>query len=221
MVAGFILAMAAAVLGLRMAVDADLLERLKAGDRLAIDGFVSRHHGALVGLAQTIVKRRSLAEDVAQETWIAVLTHIDRFDGRSSLSTWIIAILLNKAKTSAKREGRYVGLALEGERDEDGEGGRAHEGRFLADGHWAEAPTSFDGLDPERIVSGRQIWRHVGAFIEELPPAQKAVMILRDVEGKDAAEACRLLELSPENQRVLLHRGRTKVRDRLEALLKR
>lgn len=206
---------AIAAFGLRIAVDALLLEKLRAGDHRAIDQFVARYHGSLVGLAQSIVKRRSAAEDVAQDTWIAVLTHIKGFDGRSSLSTWIIAILLNKAKTYAKREGRYVPLASEAEQDD----GAPSRDRFLPDGHWAEPPDSFDGMDPERIFAGRELWRHVGAFIEDLPPAQRAVMIMRDVEGKDAAETCRMLELSSENQRILLHRGRTKIRNRLAALI--
>lgn len=214
---GALIWIASVALGVRIAVDAALLAKLRAGDPVAVDRFVSRHHGALVGLAQTIVKQRSTAEDVAQETWIAVLTHLDRFDERSSLSTWIIAILLNKAKTFAKREGRYVHLADEGEAA--GEERAVPASRFLKDGHWAEPPAAFDGLDPERIFAGRELWRHVGAFIEELPPAQKAVMIMRDVEGRDAADACRLLEISSENQRILLHRARTKVRNRLETLL--
>ncbi|HUG60717.1 MAG TPA: sigma-70 family RNA polymerase sigma factor [Methylomirabilota bacterium] len=200
---------------LRFDADGAFLARLKAGDRAAVRLLVERHHGALVTLAGTVVKSRAAAEDVAQETWLAVMAGIGAFDGRSALSTWVVAILLNKARTHARREGRYVPFADEAARDaEPG----PEPGLFRADGHWADPPPSFDGLDPERIVAGRELWRHVRAAIERLPPAQRAVLVMRDVEGKSGAETCHLLGLSPENQRILLHRARRRLRAEVAAL---
>lgn len=211
------LTMAMASVAVRITADPQFLHRLRSGDPTAIRGLIARHHGALVGLAQTIVKSREAAEDVAQETWIAVIDGIGRFDGRSALSTWIIAILLNKARTVARKESRFVALA--DEMGDDLDEPAVSPSRFAPDGHWVDPPASFDGVDPERICAGRELWRHVGAAIERLPPAQKAVLILRDVEGRDAAETCRLLDLTPENQRILLHRARAKLRNLVEGLV--
>ncbi|WP_175577715.1 RNA polymerase sigma factor [Mongoliimonas terrestris] len=208
---------AAAGFAVRIHADGAMLEALKRGDKESLRRLVSRHHAALVGLAQTIVGSRATAEDVAQETWIAVVNSIAAFDGRSALSTWIIAILLNKARTHARREGRYVPFADSVDAEEEF-GPAVSADRFAADGHWVQPPVSFDGLDPERIVAGRELWRHVGAVIETLPPAQRSVMIMRDVEGRDAGETCDLLGLTAENQRILLHRARARVRSAIEDL---
>jgi RNA polymerase sigma-70 factor (ECF subfamily) len=145
-----------------------------------------------------------------------VITGLDGFDGRSSLATWIIAILLNKARTAAKSQRRYVQLDLDAGGDEP----EVDPARFSPDGHWIDPPPSFDGADPERIVAGRQIWEHVRAAIDRLPPAQKAVLLLRDVEGRDAAEACSLLGITAENQRILLHRARARLRALVEDLVR-
>lgn len=208
---------AAVGFGLRIHADGLFLDQLRSGDPDALRRLVERHHAALVGLAQTIVKNRATAEDVAQETWLAVIANISRFEGKAALSTWIIAILFNKAKTYAKREGRYTPLAQESDVGDDHD--HVSASRFDETGHWAEAPRSFDGLNPERIFAGRQLWNHVREMIERLPPAQRAVLIMRDVEGHDAAQTCELLELTAENQRVMLHRARTRIRNEIEKLL--
>lgn len=208
---------AAVGFGLRIHADGLFLDQLRSGDPEALRVLVERHHAALVGLAQTIVKNRTTAEDVAQETWLSVIANISKFEGKAALSTWIIAILLNKAKTFAKREGRYAPLAQEEDHGDDND--PVIPSRFDATGHWNEPPRSFDGLSPERIFAGRQLWNHVRELIDRLPPAQKAVLIMRDVEGHDAAKTCELLELSPENQRVMLHRARTRIRNEIETLL--
>ncbi|MBH0237196.1 RNA polymerase sigma factor [Methylobrevis albus] len=212
--------LSAAAFALRISTDALMVEALRQRDPAALRQLVDRHHAALVGLAQSIVGRRGLAEEVAQETWLAVFAHIDQFDGRAQLSTWIIAILMNKAKSLARRERRYVALPEQADGEMAAPFRAVAADRFDESGHWREAPAGFDGLDPERILAGRQLWHHVDGFIAALPPAQRAVMILRDVEGHDAAETCRLLDISPENQRVLLHRARARVRSLLEALTK-
>ena len=213
----FTFLVAAVGFGLRIHADGLFLEQLRRGDPEALRLLVERHHAALVGLAQTIVKNPATAEDVAQETWLAVIANISRFEGKAALSTWIIAILFNKAKTYAKREGRYAPLAQEAYQSDETEHVAAS--RFDVTGHWVDPPRSFDGLNPERIFAGRQMWKHVREMIEQLPPAHKAVLIMRDVEGHDAAETCQILELSPEYQRVILHRARTRIRNEIEGLL--
>ncbi len=214
---GFTFFIAAVGFGLRIRADGLFLEQLRSGDPAALRLLVERHHPALVGLAQTIVKNRATAEDVAQETWLAVIANISRFEGKAALSTWIIAILFNKAKTYAKREGRYAPLVQEA--DQNDENDHVSASRFDDTGHWVEPPQSFDGLNPERIFGGRQLWNHVRDMIDRLPPAQKAVLIMRDVEGHDAGHTCELLDLTPENQRVMLHRARTRIRNEIENLL--
>nr|WP_316651140.1 sigma-70 family RNA polymerase sigma factor [uncultured Gellertiella sp.] len=209
---------AAAGFALRIHADADFLARLKGGDPSALRALVERHHAALVGLAQTIVKNRAAAEDIAQETWLSVLANVSRFEERSQLSSWIIAILLNKAKTHARKEGRYTALADEAG-DDSAAGVDIPADRFDARGHWREQPASFDGLTPERIVAGRELWKHVRQLIDSLPDGQRAVLIMRDVEGKSAAEVCEALSLTPENQRILLHRARGRLRNQVEARL--
>jgi RNA polymerase sigma-70 factor, ECF subfamily len=196
--------------------DPAFLARLRDGDEVAFTQLIRRFHGALVGTATAIIGSRAQAEEVVQDTWLAVVSNIASFEGRSSLSTWLFTIAANRARTRAKREGRLVPLvpppADDGERAVD-------LGNFRADGHWAVMPLLWHDLDPEREISGRQLWQHVEAVIENLPANQKAVLVLRDVEGRSAEEACAMLEVSAENQRVLLHRARGRVRRRIDALL--
>jgi len=206
---------AAAGFGIRIAADRIFLGRLKARDPAAVTDLVRRHHAALVSLARSVVKDAAVAEDVAQDTWIAVMAGIDGFDGRAALSTWIIAILMNKARSHLRKQKRWVQLDEETTADD---GALVDPARFRADGHWADPPVPLDGLSPERIVMGRELWKTVRERIETLPPGQRAVLIMRDVEGRDAEETCALLEISPENQRVLLHRARAKLRAFLEDL---
>jgi len=154
---------------------------------------------------------------VVQDAWLAVFSGIGAFEGRSSLVTWIFSIVLNRARTRAAREGRLVGLPalMEGTPP----GGRAVDAsEFKPDGHWIEAPRLWEEIDPERIVAGRQLWDHVIEVIDRLPAGQRAVLILRDIEGCSAEEACTLLDISPENQRVLLHRARGRIRQTIDGL---
>ena len=176
---------------------------------------------SLLRVARMFVPTTALAEDVVQETWLAVLNGIDRFEGRSSLKTWIFRILTNTAKTRAIREARTVpmsALAL----DEDDKPA-VDPSRFFAShepwaGHWASPPSRWDEL-PEEYVSGRETLATLKAAVEKLPPMQQQVIVLRDVEGWEPSEVCELLEISEANQRVLLHRARSKVRHALETRL--
>jgi RNA polymerase sigma-70 factor (ECF subfamily) len=195
------------------------LDLLRAGDPEAFRRMIRRLHGSLVGTATAIIGSRAQAEEIVQDAWLAVFSGIGRFEGRSSLTSWVFTIVLNRARTRISREGRTVALP-------DGMGAGADSGeravpldRFAEGGHWLSAPKLWDELDPERVVSGRQLWVHVQEAIEKLPAGQKAVIILRDIEGEEPEAACALLGITPENQRVLLHRARGKVRAAIEALM--
>ena len=201
------------------AVDFDdpaFIARLRSGDEAAFRQLVRRFHGALVGTANAIIGSRAQAEEVVQDTWVAVVSNIAGFEGRSSLATWLFTIAANRARTRAKREGRLVALAPP---SAEGEERAVEMQNFRADGHWVVMPRLWHDLDPEREVGGRQLWKHVEAVTEQLPPNQKAVLILRDIEGGSAEDACEVLDVSAENQRVLLHRARARVRRRIDALL--
>lgn len=193
------------------------LAKLRAGDQGAYRRLIRRFHGSLVGVASGIIGSRAQAEEVVQDAWLAVFSGIGRFEGRSSLASWLFTIVLNRARTRIGREGRMVGLPaiLDGSQ---GEERAVPTSQFQPDGHWVDAPRLWEELDPERVVGGRQLWDHVQAVIETMPAGQKAVIILRDMEGRDAEEACELLQITPENQRVLLHRARARVRRAIEEL---
>ena len=198
--------------------DPAFLERLRNGDQAAYRNLIRRFHGSLVGVASSIIGSRAQAEEVVQDTWLAVFNNIGRFEGRSSLSTWLFSIVLNRARTRISREGRTVALPAILDGGQPGE--RAVDAAaFKADGHWIEAPRLWDEIDPERIVGGRQLWQHVQEAIEKLPTGQRAVIILRDMEGKESEEICSLLAITPENQRVLLHRARARIRTAVDALM--
>ena len=192
----------------------EFLALLRGGDEAAYRRLIRRFHGSLVGVAAAIIGSRAQAEEVVQDAWLAVFANVGRFEGRSSLASWLFTIVLNRARSRAAREGRLVSLPA----GIDGDERAVPRSEFLADGHWREAPRLWDVLDPERIIAGRQIWAHVQEAIERLPAGQKAVLILRDIEGSSADEACELLRLTAENQRVLLHRARGRIRKAIDLL---
>jgi RNA polymerase sigma-70 factor (ECF subfamily) len=199
-----------------------LVAALRARDEAAFAELIERHHTSLVRLAMSFVSSRAVAEEVAQEAWVGVLKGIDRFEGRSSLRTWIYRILTNTAKTRAQREARSIPFASLGGDCEDGPA--VDPDRFLpADdarwaGHWASFPRRWDDLPEARLLGG-EMQDVIRQAIERLPYNQGEVIRLRDVEGFSSAEVCELLSLSEANQRVLLHRARTKVRAALESYL--
>jgi RNA polymerase sigma-70 factor (ECF subfamily) len=196
----------------------DFLDALRRGDEPAYRRLVRRFHGPLVGVASGVIGSRAQAEEVVQEAWLSVFRNIGRFEGRSSLATWLFTIVLNRARSRLGSEARLVALPAVLDGSQPGERAVAT-GAFLPDGHWREAPGLWDELDPERILGGRQLWRHVQELLDGLPGGQRAVLILRDLEGRTAEEACALLEISPENQRVLLHRARGRIRKAIDALI--
>jgi RNA polymerase sigma-70 factor (ECF subfamily) len=193
------------------------LARLRLGEPAAYRLLVRRFHASLVRFAASIIGSHAQAEEVVQDSWIAVYAGVARFEGRSSLVTWIFSIVVNRARTRVSREGRLVGLGALIEGTPSGERG-VPLSDFKPDGHWAEAPRLWDELNPERVVAGRQLWDHVQIVIDALPAGQRAVILLRDMEGRDAEETCALLDISAENQRVLLHRARSRIRREIDGL---
>jgi RNA polymerase sigma-70 factor (ECF subfamily) len=194
------------------------LDRLRQGDPAAYRSLVRRFHTSLVRFAASIIGSHAQAEEVVQDSWLAVFAGVGRFEGRSSLVTWIFSIVVNRARTRVSREGRLVGLAALLEGTSPAERG-VPLSEFRPDGHWVEAPKLWDELNPERIVGGRQLWDHVQGVIDALPAGQRAVILLRDMEGRDAEETCALLDISAENQRVLLHRARGRIRREIDLLI--
>ena len=200
--------------------DADLVAALRAGDEETFRRIVREWHSSLLHVAQIFVPTRALAEEVVQETWLRVLGALDRFEGRSSLKTWVFRILVNTAKTRAQREGRVIPFSAlhdparvpEAAVDAD---------RFLADSHertpgaWSSPPPA---LPEDRLVAA-ETRAVVAQAIDALPANQRAVISLRDVEGWSSDEVRNALDLTEVNQRVLLHRARSRVRQALEEYL--
>jgi RNA polymerase sigma-70 factor (ECF subfamily) len=204
----------------KASTDAEVLARLRAGDEHAFEALVARHYGTMLAVAQTYVKTRAVAEEVVQETWLGVLQGLDRFEGRSSLKTWILAILVNKAKTRGVREARSVPFAsLAPDLDEPAvEPERFRGPQDAFPGHWRAYPGNW-GAAPEDALEDRETLRVAMRAIASLPIAQQTVIRMRDVEGFSSEEVCAALEVSPGNERVLLHRARSRVRAALEAHL--
>lgn len=199
--------------------DQTLVRALQRGDEDAFVALVTAYHGLLVRLALLYVPTRAAADDVVQETWLGVLRGLERFEARSSLKTWICRILVNRARTRAVRDGRLVPFSsFWGPEDEADEPAVAAD-RFIADGrlagHWASPPTTWDELPEERLLAGETRAR-IREAIAALPANQRTVITLRDVEGWSAPDVCAALDISEANQRVLLHRARSKVRQALE-----
>jgi RNA polymerase sigma-70 factor (ECF subfamily) len=184
-----------------------LVERLRAGDQEAFSELVERFHPAMVRLAMTRVRSRAVAEEVAQDAWLGLLRGIDKFEGRSSLRSWLFRIVINRAISSGVRERTQLPVH-EAELEH-------RDGRFSQDGWWVTPPTHWADEVLDRIVAPALVER-VHAVIAELPEGQRQVVTLRDVEGLSGAEVCAILDITEGNQRVLLHRARTRIRAALE-----
>jgi RNA polymerase sigma-70 factor (ECF subfamily) len=198
--------------------DEAVLARLLAGDEQAFAELVSAHQGSLLRLAQTFVSDRGSAEEVVQETWLGVLKGLKSFEGRSSLKTWIFRILVNRARSRGARDGRT--LTFSALQEEGGDGADLMD-RFSAEGRWTHPPSLWPEENPEALLLRSETQNCLLGAVDGLPPAQRAVVTLRDVDGVAAAEVCNILAISETNQRVLLHRARTRVRATLEKHLKR
>jgi RNA polymerase sigma-70 factor, ECF subfamily len=186
-----------------MADESALVAALRAGDERAFMRLVEAYTPGMRRLALTFVRTPALADDVVQEAWLGVLRGLDRFEGRSSLRTWIYRIVANIARTRAVKEARSAPFSSFGDEP------AVDPERFI-DGHWAKPP------EPWRAVLDSEARALVDRAIAALPERQRRVIQLRDVEGWSAEEVSNVLELSETNQRVLLHRARSKVRAALE-----
>ena len=196
-----------------------LVAALRAGDEQAFVRFVHMHHGALIRVARSYVRRPELAEEVAQEAWQGLIESLPRFEPRTAtLKTWLFRILVNCARARARKERRNTpSAALSGD-DGDGEGPVVAAERFAPDdhpwaGHWVSPPRKFVLEDPAVSHETREL---LNEAIARLPETQREVLLLRDVEGWTAQDVCDALGTTDMNQRVLLHRARSKVRAYLE-----
>ena len=195
-----------------------LVRALQAGDEQVFAAVMDWYSGSLLRLAMSYVPSRAVAEEVVQETWMGVFEGIHRFESRSSFKTWLFRILTNRAKTRGTRESRYEpsGLSVS---SLDADKGPSLEGLFVAEGsrmgHWKDPPHDWEPDTPERVLLSKECRAAIETAIENLPATQRQVMTLRDIEGVSSEEVCNILEISETNQRVLLHRARTKVRREL------
>ena len=195
--------------------DLELLERLRAGDQEAFAELVRRYSPLLLRVARMYVPTQAVAEEVVQETWLGVLRGIERFEGRSSLKTWLFRIATNRAKTRGERERRSVPFASLGAREAGEDEPAVDPDRFARDGGWVSPPQRWED-SPERSLQSAEAVERIKAAIDELPPMQRMVITMRDVEGWPSDEVRNALDLSETNQRVLLHRARSRVRAALE-----
>lgn len=199
-----------------------LLHALRSGDERAVAALVEQHGGAMLRIARLYVRDRAVAEEVVQEAWLGVLRGLERFEGRSSLRTWLFRIVSNLAKTRGVRESRSIPFsALAGDEVED-EGPSVPPERFRGpedrwSGHWASPPEEWGR--PEHELLAAETRAVIARAIDALPDVQRQVITLRDVEGWSSEEVCNALDLSETNQRVLLHRARTRVRHALDDYL--
>ncbi len=197
-----------------------LIEMLRNGDERAFALLIEQYHRAMLHIAMIYVPKHALAEEVVQETWMGVLQGLSRFEGRSSLKTWIFRILANRAKTFALREGRSVPFSSLADAEVDSSEPAVDPDRFFPPGAqrpgaWISLPENWDEIPEKRLLS-QETYVCIESAIEALPPNQRTVITLHDVEGWTAEEICSVLDVSEVNQRVLLHRARSRVRRALE-----
>lgn len=198
---------------LSLPTDDELVRQILAGEEEAFTTLVHRYQRQLLRLARHFVRDASLAEDVVQDTWMGFLRGIEKFEGRSAFKTWLFRVLANRARSRAVREARYVPIEVEDETSPLTES-------FDGTGGWRVPPAEWR-ITPERLVLSAEVRRFFEEALDGLPPGQRAVIDLRDVQGLEPAEVCNILGLSETNQRVLLHRGRTRIRAAMAARLER
>jgi RNA polymerase sigma-70 factor, ECF subfamily len=188
--------------------DAPLLDRLRAGDEQAFVALIGRYRPSMLRLAGGYVPSQAVAEEVVQDTWLAVLRGLQGFEGRSSVRTWLFRILVNRARTAGERERRAMAVP--------DPAATVDPARFDPSGGWAQPPEHWVELVDNRLIAQRMADR-VREAIMDLPARQREVVTLRDVEGLSSEEVCDVLDLTEANQRVLLHRGRSRLRQVVES----
>jgi len=190
--------------------DAELIPKLLAGDETAYAQVVRAYHGLMIHLARAIVGE-AFADEVAQEAWVAVLRALPRFERRSSLKTWILRIVSNTAKSRLRHESRSVSLD-----DTMSEQPIVDPARFKSNAHWASPPAMWHADTPDALLASSQLRSCIDAALRALPPMQRAVVSLRDMQGMDMETICKVLEVSESNGRVLLHRARSRIQQAIE-----
>jgi RNA polymerase sigma-70 factor (ECF subfamily) len=208
------------VYGAVVADDHALVERLRAGDEEAFMDLVARWSPSMLRVARMYVPSQAVAEEVVQETWLGVLTGLDRFEERSSLRTWVFSILVNRARTRGERERRTVPFTALAREETEGDGfAAADPARFVREGDavgaWAAPPVRW-WEEPERALDSAEAVERIEAEIDKLPETQRLVITMRDILGMSSEDVRSALDLSETNQRVILHRARAKVRAALE-----
>lgn len=200
--------------------DQRIIAGLRAGDEAVFVEMVDKYHGSLVRVALRYVPSRAVAEEVVQDTWIGVIEGIDRFEGRSTVKTWLYKILIYRARARGERERRTTPMsALYGDDSAPSVPTERFRGSdALWAGHWATPPRRWDGDAEDRLLAG-EAKAQIDAAIAELPSAQRDVIVMRDLSQFSSAEVCDLLGVTEANQRVLLHRARSRVRAALEQYL--
>ena len=196
-----------------MSDDAELVARLRAGDEAAFVSLVDRFHAPMLRFAATFVPNRAIAEEVVQESWLGVVRGIGQFEGRSSLRTWLFSIVANCARRTGARERRQTPVDFADER-------AVPEERFGPRGEWTSPPVPWVEESVDRIAAG-QVVASIRSCFDALPAAQRQAVLLRDFEGLPAVEVCAMLGISEGNLRVLLHRGRARIRNQVEIELGR
>ena len=194
-------------------METERIANLRSGDDIAFAELVDELHGSLIAFARTFTSSPSLSEDIVQETWLAVIRGLHGFDGRSSLKTWIYSILVRRARTltvrDARQGGHYVnGSVSQGETEWEPGRGRV--------GLWEEAPVPWALEDPSWIYQSQEAFEVLQNALDALPELQRQAVLLRDVEGLSASDVCNILGLTETNQRVVLHRGRARLRRALD-----
>lgn len=201
--------------------DEEMLPRIRQGDEAAFCELVERYNASLIRVARSYVKDQSVAEEVAQEAWIGFLKGLDRFEGRAALRTWLFRILTNKAKDRVQKDRRYLPLSSLVKTETMGDDPALDPELFqgpdeIKPGHWSSWAPGRWARDPEQKLLTKEVMARAEAAIAELPEVQRAVLTLRDLQGFTSEEACGILDITETNQRVLLHRGRSKVRQALD-----
>jgi RNA polymerase sigma-70 factor, ECF subfamily len=191
--------------------EASLVDRLRGGDEAAFVTLVGRYHQPMLRLARSMVSSEAVAEEAVQDTWLGVVRGIDRFEGRSSFKTWLFRILVNRARSAGTKEERLVPLD---------DGPVVDAGRFDAGGQWADPVAQWRTEFEDRLEAA--VWAPIlKTALEQLPSRQRTVVVLRDVEGLSGDEVCGVLGISAGNQRILLHRGRSRMRELLDGQMGR
>ena len=203
----------------------ELIAGLRRRDEAAFSSLIARYHNSLLRVARMYVRTHDVAEEVVQDTWVGVLKGVDNFEGRCSLKTWLFQILLNRARTRGERESRSIPFSALAGLQEGAEPSVSPDCFLGADhpewpGHWSQPPQSW-GDSPEKTLLSAEAHAHIQKAVDALPPSQREVITLRDINQWTSEEVCNALGISETNQRVLLHRARSAVRKTLDYYMTR